>query len=131
MSKKSVCDFCRVVRLRDTIGSQEVQTATASAGVGLVATEPHAIFDSERCSELVRLVLFCDFDLSGFDAHSEGIVIPTDHGAVRTGALAANCSIETCPYADFSGACAVAVGQRKTKATAGASANMVEAVKAA
>ena len=55
----------------------------------------------------------------------------TGQGAVRWGSLAAISSIAACAYADFSGACAVAVGQRKTKAAAGASANMAEAVKAA
>ena len=50
---------------------------------------------------------------------------------MRGSSLAAICSAAACTYADCSDACAVAVGQRKIKAAAGASANMVEAVKAA
>jgi len=87
--------------------------------------------DSGRFSELGRLVLSCDFDLSGFDAYGEATGILTGHGAVRAGALAANCSIEACTYADFADACAVAIGERKTRAAAGASANMIEVVKTA
>ena len=68
---------------------------------------------------------------AGFDACGEAIVVVTDQGAVRCGSLAAICSIAACAYAEFSGACAVAVGHRKTKAAAGASASMIEAVKAA
>jgi len=108
------------------LASQDIQSDVTSVGWGVVASEPHPIFDSERGGELARLVLSCDFDFSCFDAYVEGNVILTDQSVERASALTSTCSIEAFMYADFAGACADAVGQRKITAAAGASANMIE-----
>jgi hypothetical protein len=75
--------------------------------------------------------MFCKVDLSGVDAYTKAILVPTDHCAESVDALDTNCSSEDSAYSVVAGACAVAAGKNKTSAAAGASASTIEAVKTA